>query len=97
MNNFPVDQFKKVSLVLSSLALTTCIAMPLTVHADTNSSVDAIMEQLKAFKTQAPKVTVPTPVVEESKTTSDDSDAKKEEASEEKPVVKEAPASTAFS
>lgn len=63
MNNTSVYNLKNVSL--SATILTTCLVMPLAVNADTSSSVDAIMEQLKAFKTQALKVSAPSPTIEE--------------------------------
>ena len=72
--------FKQASLTLSGLLVTTCLTLPLTAIADTNASVDAIMEQLKSFKAPTPKVSTPAPVV------------KKTEIKEEsKPVVKKIP------
>lgn len=78
MNNTSIYKLKNISLSLSMTILTTCLVIPLGVNADTSSSVDAIMEQLKALKTQAPKVSAPTPEPEKTKT-------------EEKPVVVSAP------
>ena len=49
--------------MFSAIAFTACLAMPLTVNADTNTSVDAIMEQLKSFKAPVPKVSTPSSTV----------------------------------
>ncbi|RTZ63148.1 MAG: hypothetical protein DSZ29_07365 [Aquificaceae bacterium] len=68
MNNTSVYNLKNISLSLSATVLTACLVMPLTANADTSSSVDAIMEQLKSLKAHAPKVSTPAPVVEETKT-----------------------------
>jgi len=64
MNNTSVYNLKNISLSLSATVLTACLVMPLTANADTSSSVDAIMEQLKSLKAHAPKVSTPAPVVE---------------------------------
>ena len=91
MNNISVYKLKNISLSLSVTVLTACLIMPLTVNADTSSSVDAIMEQLKSFKTQAAKVPAPTPDVEESKaeekTAVSESEPAKEEVKEKEAVV----------
>ena len=86
MNNTSAYKLKNISLSLSATILTSCLVMPLTVNADTSSSVDAIMEQLKSFKTKSPKVSTPAPDVEETKTeekTVDSEPPKVEEKSKE--------------
>jgi hypothetical protein len=73
------NTFKHASLTLSGFIVTTCLTMPITAMADTSSSVDAIMEQLKSFKAPVPKVSTPAPVAIKTKT--------KETKVESKPVV----------
>jgi len=89
MNNISVYKLKNISLALSATVLTACLIVPLNVNADTSSSVDAIMEQLKSFKTQAPKVPAPAPDVKESKAEEKTvvSEPAKEEVKEKAAVV----------
>ncbi len=77
MNYIPVKS-KNTSLMLSTIVFTACLAMPLTASADTDASVDAIMEQLKSFKAPVPKVSTPSSIVIE--------DSVKSEALVEKPI-----------
>ncbi len=66
MNYIPVKS-KNTPLMFSAIVFTACLAMPLTSSADTDSSVDAIMEQLKSFKAPVPQVSKPpSTVIEDS-------------------------------
>ena len=69
MNYIPV-KLKNTPLMFSAIVFTACLAMPLTSSADTDSSVDAIMEQLKSFKAPVPQVSKPssTTVIKDSAT-----------------------------
>ena len=62
MNYTPIRS-KNTPLTLSAILFSSCLAIPLTATADTDSSVDAIMEQLKSFKAPVPKVSAPAPIV----------------------------------
>jgi len=53
------NRLKNASLTLSSVMICSCLSVPLSAIADTSSSVDAIMEQLKTLNTQPPKVSTP--------------------------------------
>jgi hypothetical protein len=65
MNYTPI-RLKNTPLTLSAILFSSCLVIPLTATADTSSSVDAIMEQLKSFKAPVPKVSAPaTPIVVE--------------------------------
>ena len=82
MNQTPVYKLKKIPLALSASIFAVCFIMPLTASADTSSSVDAIMEQLKSLKaTTAPKVSTPEPVVEKTKVVNEPTKTVTEEAS----------------
>lgn len=50
------NKLKAASFAFSGLLATSCLVMPLTALADTTSSVDEIMEQMKSFKAPTPKV-----------------------------------------
>ena len=66
MNKISVYKSKKIHLALFSASIfVTYFAVPLVASADTSTSVDAIMEQLKSLKaTTVPKVSTTVPVVE---------------------------------
>ncbi len=64
MNYIPV-KLRNTPLMFSAIVFTACLAMPLTSSADTDSSVDAIMEQLKSFKAPVPQVSKPSSTVTE--------------------------------
>jgi hypothetical protein len=60
-------KLKILPLTLSGLIATACLTIPLTALADTSTSIDAIMEQMKSLQTSTPKVSTPEPEKIESK------------------------------
>ena len=79
------NRSKSASLTLSSVMICTCLSVPLSAVADTSSSVDAIMEQLKTLNTQAPKVSTPASVETTIETTT--SYAKETEIVDNQPAI----------